>query len=96
MQFVFVALASLVYIFAKAFQQLNVVHGYEKAVPLTTAAMAGCEIGVIGNIALVTVQGAWLDIGLTFVAMTAGSTAGAIMAMRFHGRMRALVEGRNR
>jgi hypothetical protein len=83
-----VAAASFVYIAAKAFQQLNVVHGCYRMVVPCTAVMAVCEVAVIGNIAVEAVTGTWAGLALTVAAMTVGSSAGAMVSMWLHGRIR--------
>ena len=83
-----VVLASFVYIAAKAFQQLNVVHDYKLLVPGTTFVMAVCEVGIVGNIAIQATGGSWAALAFTVAAMTIGSSLGALAAMSIHKRMR--------
>jgi prenyltransferase beta subunit len=94
MQYIALCLTSFLYIFAKAFQQLNVVYGHKLAVPPMTMVMAACEIFIGGNIAVEAVQGSWVGIGWTFIAMSAGSSAGALAAMHYHEKMRQWVKRR--
>lgn len=79
---------SYVYIAAKAFQQLNVMHGYEHLVPAVTFIMAVCEVGVVGAIAYETMKGTFSGLAGLVVVMTIGSSLGAITSMRLHKRLR--------
>lgn len=79
---VFVAsfVASYLFIFLKAFQQLNVVRDQYLMVVPTSVAMAACEVFVVANMA--THGWGWivLPVGL-------GSGLGALTSMFIHGRM---------
>jgi len=88
LHFLGIVAASFVYIAAKAFQQLNVVHDYRLLVLPTTFVMAVCEVAIVGNIAVQATAGSWADMALTILAMTAGSSAGAVASMILHKRMR--------
>jgi len=88
MQFLGIAVASFIYIAAKAFQQLNVVHDYKWLVGPTTFVMALCEVAIVGNIAVQATEGSWVNMAFTVLAMTAGSALGAITSMDLHKRMR--------
>lgn len=92
LHFAFIALASFVFIAAKAFQQLNVMHGYYRLVPPATFVMAVCEVIVYGNVAVEAVTGTWWGLGWTIAAMTVGSSLGAMFSMRLHGWMRGRAE----
>jgi hypothetical protein len=70
-------LASFVFIFLKAFQQLNVVHRQYLLVVPTSMAMATCEVAVI---ALVAKQG-W---GWIVVFTGLGGGLGCVGAMFLH------------
>lgn len=87
-QFAAVIAASFVYIAAKAFQQLNVMHDCRSLVPVFSCVMSICEVGLIGNIALKVVAGGWVGIVLTVAAMSLGASCGALLAMELHQRMR--------
>lgn len=70
-------LASFIFIFLKAFQQLNVVHRQFLLVVPTSMAMATCEVAVI---ALVARQGwGWI---VFFTGL--GGGLGCVVAMYFH------------
>jgi hypothetical protein len=69
--------ASFIFIFLKAFQQLNVVHRQYLLVIPTSMAMSVCEIGVV---ALVVKQGwGWI---VLFTGL--GGGLGCVVAMYFH------------
>jgi len=86
--FLGIVVASYIFIAAKAFQQLNVVHDYKLLVGPTTCMMAVCEVTLIGNIAIQATEGSWITIASTILAMTVGSWAGAVTSMILHKRMR--------
>jgi len=88
LQFLAVLLASFVYVAAKAFQQLNVVHDYYKLVPVVSVVMAVCEVGLGGNIAIRAVGADLWGLAFTVLAMSFGASAGAISSMVLHKRMR--------
>lgn len=71
--------ASFVFVFLKATQQLNVVGGHYKWVLPTSLAMAACEVFTIAAIAHV----GW---GWIVLWVGAGSGLGAIAAMFIHSR----------
>lgn len=79
---------SFIYIAAKAFQQLNVVHDCRRLVPVFTFIMVLCEVGLVGNIAVQATDGSMTGLAVTTVAMTVGSAAGALVSMSLHKRMR--------
>ncbi len=86
--FLAVTLASFIAIGAKAFQQLNVVHDYRRLIPLVSAVMAICEVGIAGNIAVHAVGADFWALGFTVVAMVIGASSGALTSMALHKRMR--------
>lgn len=86
--FLGIVVASYIFIAAKAFQQLNVVHDYKLLVGPTTLLMAVCEVAIVGNIAIQATEGSWITIASTILAMTVGSWAGAVTSMTLHKRMR--------
>lgn len=88
LHFLGVTLASFVFIGAKAFQQLNVVHDYKLMVPPATFVMAVCEVVIVHNIAVQTYSGSTWGLVATVTAMTIGSASGAITSMTLHKRMR--------
>lgn len=88
LHFLGIALASFVYIAAKAFQQLNVVHDYMLMVWPTTFVMAACEVAIVSNIAVQAYDASMWGIAATIAAMTLGSGSGAITSMILHKRMR--------
>lgn len=88
LQFISVSVISFVFIGAKAFQQLNVMHDCRRLVPGFTAIMVICEVALIGNIAMEVTTDGWDGLALTMIAMTIGSSAGALLSMTLHKRMR--------
>lgn len=72
------AAASFIFVFLKAFQQLNVVRGHYLLVPPISLCMAATEVYVI---AAVAVQGFSLS---AVMGMGTGGACGAICAMYFH------------
>lgn len=72
--------ASFVFIFLKAFQQLNVVHKQYLWVLPTSMLMAVCEVYVIAT----TAQTGW---GWLVLWVGLGSGLGAIASMYTHGRL---------
>ena len=72
-----VFLASFIFIFIKAFQQLNVVGGHYYWVLPTSLAMAGAEATVIIKVA--AIASIWVAVPMGF-----GGGAGAMLAMYLH------------
>lgn len=72
--------AAFVFIFLKAFQQLNVVHKQYLMVMPTSMFMAVCEVYVIAT----TAQNGW---GWLVLWIGLGSGLGAMASMYLHGRM---------
>lgn len=88
LQFLSVALAYFVYVAAKATQQLNVVYDCKRMIPLVSVIMAVCDVVIMANIAVEAVA---LDVwGLVMIilAMALGGSAGSLVAMKLHKRMR--------
>jgi len=69
--------ASFIFVFLKAFQQLNVVHRQYWMVLPTSMAMAACEVAVIALVA----RNGW---GWLVVFTGLGGGLGCIAAMFFH------------
>lgn len=69
------------YIFLKAFQQLNVVHDKYLWIPIVSLCMALCEVISIGAIA------AYRDLWLA-VPIGLGGGVGCLIAMWMHKKMR--------
>jgi len=84
LHFLAITAASMVWVASKAAQQINVVRGYEKLVPFTTAAIAVCDVTIIGSVAQQAVTGSWLGLVLTCMAMTTGGSVGALGTMRLY------------
>lgn len=74
-------LASFVFVFLKALQQLNVVHGNRWWVLPTSFAMATCEVAVVANMA----KFGW---GWIIIPVGLGGGLGCLVAMEFHRRIR--------
>lgn len=72
--------AAFVFIFLKAFQQLNVVHKQYLLVLPTSMFMAVCEVYVIAT----TAKNGW---GWLVLWVGLGSGLGAMASMWIHGRM---------
>lgn len=73
-------MSSLVFVFLKAFQQLNVAHGSYPWVLPTSMSMAACEVYTVAAVAK---QGwGWIVIPVGF-----GAGLGAMAAMLVHGRV---------
>jgi hypothetical protein len=70
-------LASFVFVFLKAFQQLNVVHRQYFWVMPTSLAMAATEVWVVANVA----RTGW---GWIVLAVGFGAGLGAVSAMLIH------------
>jgi len=64
---------SFVYIYLKAWQQINVIHKRYKAVPLVAMLMALCEVTTIG---LVVHTSFWL-----FIPIGIGGALGCLLSM---------------
>jgi anaerobic glycerol-3-phosphate dehydrogenase len=71
--------AAYVFIFLRAFQQLNVVRGNKVLIVPTSVGMAACEVYTIGAVVL----NGW---GWIVVTIGVGSGLGAICAMWVHKR----------
>ena len=75
-----IAVATFAHVFARAFQQLNVIHNRVWWVPPTTLVIAICDVVIIVSI---------VKVGWTAVApLTVGGTMGVIAAMWTHRRWR--------
>ncbi len=73
-------LSSFVFVFLKAFQQLNVVRGAYVWVLPTSMAMAACEVYVV----VVAAQRGW---GWIIIPIGVGAGLGAMAAMWLHKRV---------
>lgn len=73
MIYLFCFLASFIYIFTKAHQQLNVVNKRYKAVVPTSLVMALCEVTVVAS---VVKESFWV-----FIPIGIGGGAGCLLAM---------------
>lgn len=73
--------ASFVYVFLKALQQLNVVHGSVWWILPVSFGMAVCEVFVVVNVA--SAGWGWIIFPIGF-----GSGLGCLVAMHFHRRIR--------
>lgn len=80
--------ASYIFIFLKAFQQLNVVRNEYWLIVPTSVAMAACEVLVVVNMA----QHGW---GWIIVPIGLGSGLGALTSMFIHGRLGEWKKNRN-
>ena len=89
MEYVLLALVSCVFIFAKAFQQLNVVFKKTQWVPPMSFVMAACEVFVIVNV--VQTQN-WL----TVLSLGTGASIGCLGSMAVHERLTGKGYGTNR
>lgn len=72
---------SLIYVFLKAIQQLNVVHNQFRWVIPTSIGMGICEVGIV--LLVVRTDNLWLG-----VASGLGGGTGAIIAMKVYKRIR--------
>lgn len=81
MSYVLAAGASFVFIFLRAFQQLNVVHNKYLAVMPTSFFMACCEVYIISAIAI---KG-WDP--LLVLAVSLGGGSGCMVSMFIHQRI---------
>ena len=79
----FLLFASMIYVFLKALQQLNVVGGHYRWIWPISFGMALCEVTIIVRVATMKTLIAALPIGL-------GAGAGAMLAMWLHKRYVAL------
>lgn len=84
LHFLAITAASCAWVASKAAQQINVVRGYERLVPITTAAIAICDVTIIGSVAQQAVTGTWIGLCLTVAAMTVGGSVGALATMRVY------------
>lgn len=82
-------LASMVYVFLKVQQQLNVVHNRMGWVLVTSYGMAACEVLLVGVIAVAAVNAA-SAMGQVILILQIGTGAGigAIASMIIHRKMR--------
>ena len=82
-------LASMVYVFLKVQQQLNVVHHRMGWVWVTSYGMATCEVLLVGVIAVAAVNAA-SAMGQVILILQIGTGAGigAIASMIIHRKMR--------
>lgn len=78
--FISVFAVSFLFVFIKAFQQLNVVHDAYKWILPCSMMMAACEVFVISMVA--TYKEWWL-----FIPMGMGAALGAMISMYVHKRI---------
>lgn len=86
------AVASLYFLFvaAKAFQQLNVMHHKVLLVPIFSIVMGLCEVFIWGGAALTAVHGTLTDMIIYALTLGSSGAAGAIVSMYIHKWMRGL------
>lgn len=73
MYFITAFIVSFVYIYLKAWQQINVMHKRYKAVPLVAMLMALCEVTTVG---LIVHTSFWL-----FIPIGIGGALGCLLSM---------------
>ena len=82
-------LASMVYVFLKVQQQLNVVHNRMGWVLAVSYGMAACEVLLVGVIAVAAVNAAsMMEQALLIFQIGTGAGLGAVASMVIHRRMR--------
>lgn len=78
--------ASLVYIGLKALQQRQVMSAEYKKMPMISMGMAFCEVLIMGNIAVTSVNEGLLSAFWLAVALGLGGGAGSMLGTWFHER----------
>lgn len=76
MEYLIAFAVSFVYIFLKAWQQINVVYKKYKAVPLVSMLMALCEVTIV---TLVVKSNIWL-----FIPIGVGGAIGCMLSMHIN------------
>jgi len=81
--------ASLIYVFLKAIQQLNVVHHKVWWITPISLGMGLAEVFIIGTVSVSAVQGdGFWPLFFLGAALGLGGAAGALVAMNLHRRVR--------
>lgn len=80
MSYVFAFIASLIYIFLKATQQLQVMHDETKRIVPTSLGMAACEVFVTVNV--VRTADSFLGLALLALCLGSGAGIGCLVAMK--------------